>query len=71
MLIDELLALPEQVARLQVETDRRFHELTEAQRRTEERVAAFLMDVVVRGRYQGSGADKMLMVYGSCTIVLC
>ena len=47
VLTDELLALPEQVARLQVETDRRFHELAgqiaalaEAQRRTEERVAA-------------------------------
>jgi hypothetical protein len=40
VLTDELLALPEQVARLQVETDRRFHELVEAQRRTEERVAA-------------------------------
>ena len=40
VLTDELLALPEQIARLQVETDRRFHELAEAQRRTEERVAA-------------------------------
>jgi hypothetical protein len=47
VLTDELLALPEQLARLQVETDRRFHELAgqiaalaEAQRRTEERVAA-------------------------------
>jgi hypothetical protein len=41
VLTDELLALPEQIARLHVETDRRFHELAEAQRRTEERVAAF------------------------------
>jgi hypothetical protein len=40
VLTDELLALPEQIARLQAETDRRFHELAEAQRRTEERVAA-------------------------------
>src|ERR671923_93732 len=47
VLTDELLALPEQVARLQVETDRRFHELAEqiaalaeAQRRTEGQVAA-------------------------------
>jgi hypothetical protein len=40
VLTDELLALPEQVACLQAETDRRFHELAEAQRRTEERVAA-------------------------------
>jgi hypothetical protein len=49
VLTDELLALPEQIARLQVETDRRFHELAgqiaalaEAQRRTEERVAALI-----------------------------
>lgn len=47
VLTDELLALPEQIARLQVETAQRFHELAEqiavlaeAQRRTEERVAA-------------------------------
>jgi hypothetical protein len=47
VLTDELLALPEQIARLQVETDRRFHELAgqiaalaEAQRRTEGQVAA-------------------------------
>jgi hypothetical protein len=42
VLTEELLALPEQIARLQVETDRRFHELAEAQRRTEERVAALV-----------------------------
>ncbi len=40
VLTDELLALPEQIARLQVETDRRFHELAEAQRRTDEQIAA-------------------------------
>lgn len=39
VLTDELLSLPEQVASLRAETERRFQELIEAQRRTEGRVA--------------------------------
>src|SRR5439155_12375297 len=40
VLTDELLALPEQVASLRAETERRFQELIEAQRRTDAQLAA-------------------------------
>ena len=60
VLTDELLALPEQIARLQVETDRRFHELAEAQRRTEERVAAL---VEVQNRINEQIAALTRVVY--------
>jgi hypothetical protein len=39
VLTDSLLALPEQVTELRLETDRRFQELAAAQQRTEEQVA--------------------------------
>ncbi len=38
VLTDELLSLPEQVASLRADTDRRFQELIEAQKRTEEQI---------------------------------
>ena len=38
VLTDELLSLPEQLARRQVETERGFQQLAEAQRRTEDRL---------------------------------
>src|SRR3989442_1057947 len=40
VLTDELLALPEQVASLRAETERRFQELIEAQKRTDAQLAA-------------------------------
>lgn len=39
VLTEELLALPEQLARFQAQTDRRFQELAETQKRTEEQIA--------------------------------
>jgi len=42
VLPEELLALPEQIARLRLETDRRFQELIEAQNRTNERITALV-----------------------------
>ncbi len=41
ILTDELLSLPEQLVRLQAETERGFQQLADAQRRTEEQVAEF------------------------------
>ncbi len=40
VLSDELLALPEQIALLRADTERRFQELLEAQRRTDAQIAA-------------------------------
>ena len=45
MLTEDLLALPEQFARSRVETDLRFRELAEAQRRTDERLADLIQVV--------------------------
>ncbi len=45
VLTDSLLALPEQVAELRVETERRFQELAAAQQRTNEQVASLTQQV--------------------------
>jgi len=47
VLTDDLLALPEQVARFRVETDLRFRELAEAQRRTDERLTTLTERVTI------------------------
>ncbi len=52
VLTDELLSLPEQVASLRADTDRRFQELIEVQKRTEEQMALLTGQVAVLAEAQ-------------------
>ena len=60
VLTEDLLALPEQFARSRVETDLRFRELAEAQRRTDERLADLIQIVQGLGVTVGELKGELL-----------
>jgi hypothetical protein len=62
VLTDELLSLPEQVARFQAQTDLRFQELAEAQKRTEEQVAELIVALRSLNSEVGSLKGDMLEI---------